>query len=238
MGKVVKAVLFVAAAVALVVFAPQIGIALASIGFSSAVATAIIATATSLAIGMAVRSVASLIVGAPRVPTSPPGYPLGTACLLPGAPRPPLTERRMPAKRDSWLAHLNVWGFGRFRLTFLEGSCMSPALPPDSWGIVDIEADIREGDLAYFRPADYRTALAEYGDVPGIVKRFEGLNRDLGFVEFTCTNPPRVIHTGLSTLRAVHRVRAVASSEAEAWRLLREVRRDPGAFDERRWRAA
>ena len=92
------------------------------------------------------------------------------------------------------------------------------------------QAEIRRCDICSLGIRDVRTAMAEK-DVGGMGKRFRGVNHDLGFVECECTNPPFVIHTGLSNLRWARRVRATAPTAREAKRLLKAVRRDPQTFD-------
>jgi hypothetical protein len=58
----------------------------------------------------------------------------------------------------------------------------------------------------------------------GFVKRFDGVNHELGFVECSCTNPPRTIHTGLTNLRLAHRIVRTAPTSKEAKLALRGIR--------------
>jgi hypothetical protein len=90
----------------------------------------------------------------------------------------------------------------------------------DRWAVVDQKADIRAGDLCVLGIRD--CVAAGYGaNTYGITKRFDGVNHELGFVECSCTNPPRSIHTGLTNLRLAHRIIRTAPTRTEAERVLR-----------------
>jgi hypothetical protein len=228
MGKTVAAVVGVVALVAIAVAAPMIavgvlGFAAGSVG--AAVATALIATTLSVAVAVGMRA---LVGGtpAPRTPTRPP-YPQGTAIVDGFGPKLsyPL-ERSMRAIREHWLKRLWLgWACqqGRFYIIELVGDCMAPS-NTDHWAIADQKAEIRAGDLCRLGIRDYLEAgMPDAAD--GFVKRFDGVNHELGFVECSCTNPPRTIHTGLTNLRLAHRIVRTAPTLKEAERVLRKVRR-------------
>ncbi|TMJ19549.1 MAG: hypothetical protein E6G92_07170 [Alphaproteobacteria bacterium] len=241
MGKVLK-VVAVVVAVAVIVFAPYLlpG-ALAAIGVGSLFASAIVA-ATVVGAGMALHA---LTAPKPRAAngTAPLAtYPQGTAVVRSGpmsfgAPLPPAPGKSMPPKRDHWLRHFDLWDVRRFHVIRLVGGCMAPLTSGYSFAIVDVgrDTEIREGDLFTFDVRDREKAWprAVYGRITGVVKRFRGINAEAGFLECECYQPAHVIHSGLSNLRHAHRIRALAPTLAEAYALLREVRANPDAFDER-----
>jgi hypothetical protein len=91
----------------------------------------------------------------------------------------------------------------------------------DSFAIVDTKAEIRAGDLFSFITRDQ--AEVGFSD-DGIVKRFLDVDYDRGFLECECTNPPRIIQTGLSNLLHAHRVIATAPTFKKAKQLLKAVK--------------
>ena len=122
-----------------------------------------------------------------------------------------------------------MWSFeGRFYIIEMVWECLKPAVT-DRFAIVDQRAHIQTGDLCRLGIRDYREAGLPDG-VYGIVKWFGGVSLALGYVECTCTNPPRTIHTGLANLRLAHRIVVMAPTLQSAERLLRKVRRDPDRF--------
>jgi hypothetical protein len=171
----------------------------------------------------------------PTTPTRPP-YPQGTAIIDAWGTRPyyPL-ERSMPAFREHWLKRAWAWWAGhqgRFYIIELIGDCMAPSVT-DRWAIADQKADIRAGDLCRFGIPDYLEAgMPDAAD--GFVKRFDGVNHELGFFECSCMNPPRTIHTGLSNLRLAHRIVRTAPTLKEAKCALRELREVKTAGDKLR----
>jgi hypothetical protein len=228
MGKTVALVVGVVAMVAIAVAAPMLAGAL--FGFaagtvSAAIATAFIGTGLSIVVALGMRA---LMGGtpAPSTPTRPP-YPQGTAIVDAFGSKPsyPL-ERSMPAIREHWLKRAWLWWAGhqgRFYIIQLVGDCLAPS-NTDHWAIADQKADIRAGDLCRLGILDYLEAgMADAAD--GFVKRFDGANHELGFVECSCTNPPRTIHTGLSNLRLAHKIVGTAPTLQEARRPLWDVRR-------------
>jgi hypothetical protein len=105
----------------------------------------------------------------------------------------------MRPMREHWLKRAWLWWAcqqGRFYIIELVGDCMAPTMT-HGWAIADQKADIRAGDLCRLGILDDReAAMPDAAD--GFVKRFEGVNHELGFVECSCMNPPRTIHTGLT----------------------------------------
>jgi hypothetical protein len=89
----------------------------------------------------------------------------------------------------------------------------------DRWAVIDTQAEIRAGDLFSFSTRDYRTAFAARPGCSGAVKRFHGINHELGFIECSRTNPPMTIHTGLTNLTHAHRVVATTPDLRSAHRL-------------------
>ena len=95
-----------------------------------------------------------------------------------------------------------------------------------------MDADtIRKGDLFSFGIRDLERAWPGQPELGGVVKRFLGVNYELGVLECDCTNPPLVIHTGLTNLKWAYRVRATTPTRKEAKRLLKAMRRNLAAFD-------
>jgi hypothetical protein len=141
----------------------------------------------------------------------------------------------MPAFREHWLKRAWAWWAGhqgRFYIIELIGDCMAPSVT-DRWAIADQKADIRAGDLCRFGIPDYLEAgMPDAAD--GFVKRFDGVNHELGFFECSCMNPPRTIHTGLSNLRLAHRIVRTAPTLKEAKCALRELREVKTAGDKLR----
>ena len=252
MGKTILAVVGVVASVAILIFAPEIGLALATalhIGTSAAIAivTAVAGVAASLALGFAAKA---LGIGAPSAThaVSPPAmdeapcralkalprpYPQGTAVisLVCGGTGHPLVRSMRPVSAG----FLQRWRRGqvaRCSIVELVGHCMAPKVT-DGYAIVDRHAEIRAGDLFSFGVKDHARAFGHLGAVNGVTKRFLGVDRQLGFVECDCAAPACTIHTGLSNLLWAHRIRATAPSLKEAKQLLAAVRRHPFAFDQR-----
>ena len=231
MGRTVAAVVGTVAIIALAIAAPYIvGPAFLGLtGMTASIATAAIMAVGSVAISMGMRMIAG---GAPvqRSPTQAP-YPQGTAIVGAFGPRPRhKLDHSMPPVREPWLIRWWNRRDRRFAIIQLMGDCMAPELT-DAFAIVDATADIREGDLAWLGISDRQEALGGPPGQEGFVKRFVGVNRELGFVECECTNPPYTIHTGLTGLRWAFRVRATARTFKEARRLLKAVQRDPAAYD-------
>jgi hypothetical protein len=131
----------------------------------------------------------------------------------------------MPAIREHWLTRAWLWWAchrDRFYIIQLAGVCMAPRVI-EQWAIVDQKAEIRAGDLCLLGIRDYLEAgMPDAAD--GFVKQFDGVNHELGFVECSCTNPPRTIHTGLTNLRLAHKIVRTAPTLKEAKRALRELR--------------
>jgi hypothetical protein len=125
-------------------------------------------------------------------------------------------------------------GFGlgaRFYITELEGECLAPAIT-DRFAIMDTEAVIRAGDAFSFDVQDWQEAFGHYpADVRGATKRFRGVNHRVQLLECECTNPPWVIHTGLTNVLWAHRICATAPTRWAAIKLLWRVRLNPAAFD-------
>lgn len=233
MGKTVAIIVGVVAVVAIAVVAPMIAGAILGATASAtsvAIATAIIGAGLSIGVSLAMRA---LGVGAPPSAKSATSYPQGTAVVNAfGAPQNYPLEPRMDPIQPPWPMRLwELWWYGsrRFYVAEFVGDCLMPRIT-DRWVVVDTDAEIRRGDICSLGIRDIRTAMAEK-DVGGMGKRFRGVNYDLGFVECECTNPPFVIHTGLSNLKWARRVRATAPTQKEARRLLKAVRRDPEAYD-------
>jgi hypothetical protein len=95
----------------------------------------------------------------------------------------------------------------------------------EQWAIVDQKADIRAGDLCLLGIRDYLEAGMPDA-AAGFVKQFDGVNHELGFVECSCTNPPRTIHTGLTNLRLAHKIVRTAPTLNDARRALRAAHRE------------
>lgn len=231
MGRTLAAVVGTVAIIALAIAAPYIvGPAFLGLtGMTASIATAAIMAVGSIAISMGMRMIAG---GAPvqRSPTQAP-YPQGTAIVGAFGPRPRhKLDHSMPPVREPWLIRWWNRRDRRFAILQLMGDCMAPELT-DAFAIVDATADIREGDLAWLGISDRQEALGGPPGQEGFVKRFVGVNRELGFVECECTNPPYTIHTGLRGLRWASRIRATAPTLKDAKKLLRDVRRNPAAFD-------
>jgi hypothetical protein len=227
MGRTVAAIVGVVAMVAIAVAAPMIAVGflgLAAGSASAAIATALIGAGLSIAVALGMRA---LVGGtpAPSTPTRPP-YPQGTAIVDGWGTKPsyPL-ERSMAPIREHWLKRAWLWWAGhqgRFYIIELVGDCMAPSVT-DRWAVVDQKADIRAGELCRLGIRDYLEAgMPDAAD--GFVKRFDGVNHELGFVECSCTNPPRTIHTGLTNLRLAHKIVRTAPTLKEAKRALRELR--------------
>ena len=235
MGKTVLAIVGVAAAIGIAIAAPYLGGLLATAVFGAtatatavAIATALVTVALSVAVGLAFRA---LGVGAPSAKDATLA-PQGTAVVAMFAF--PFTseyalEPVMPAVRGSRMGRLI---FGRWRIHELHGFCMGPEFT--GFAIIDVDADIRRGDLFSFSTRDFKTAWPEAQTAAGIngaVKQFHGINREHGIIECSCREPSYTIHTGTTNLTRAWRVRAVAPSYWRAVRLLWRIRRDPDAFD-------
>lgn len=235
MGKTVAAVAGVVIGVVIAVAAPYLapmvfGTVFTSTAVGMAVATALIGATLSVGLVMGMRA---LGVGAPSsrlataAPTAPKrySYPQGTAIISrPFGPPPPRTplEPFMKRIRAPWPSYFRWRAYGRFHVVEIVGNCMEP-LTTDKFAIIDLCADISRGDLVSVRTQDH-LASGQPAGTTGIVKRFIGVNRDLGFIEIDCTNPPTLIHTGLTNIVSAYRVCATAPSPTDARRILRSRR--------------
>jgi hypothetical protein len=162
MGKTVTAIVGVAAAIGIAIAAPYLGglLATAVLGATAtatavAIATALVTVALSVAVGLAFRA---LGVGAPSAKDATLA-PQGTAVVAMFAF--PFTseyalEPVMPAVRGSRMGRLI---FGRWRIHELHGFCMGPEFT--GFAIIDVDADIRRGDLFSFSTRDFKTAWPE-----------------------------------------------------------------------------
>jgi len=135
----------------------------------------------------------------------------------------------MPGLRGSLLSRLVEFG-ARFYIVELVGGCLAPALT-DRFAIYDKRGDIRLGDVFIFSVRDWHQAFGHFAGVGGVAKRFRGVNYEAQILECECTNPPWVIHTGLTNLLCAHRIVATAPTWWSAIKLLWRVRLNPAAFD-------
>ena len=234
MGKTVATIVGVVAAIAIAVAAPYLaGVFLSAIGtvtataLATAITTAVIAVGLSVAVSFAFKALGIGSVPSAKLATS---RPVGTAIVgvFSATPKRRL-QPRMRRKRGGILNRVRRVIFGRFGIIEFVGDCLLPTMT-GRFGTVDLDADLRTGDLMSFSVTDVRTAFPDYGTT-GIVKRFLGLDVERGVVRVDCTNPPRIIEASLDNLLYAHRVRVTAPTRWEAIKMLWRVRRNPAAFE-------